>query len=123
VGLALFWPLSRLSFAMQAIALVVVFFAGVAASTDLARRLGAHDPGMVVVDEIAGMWASLMLLPWSAGTAVAGFLLFRVMDVVKPYPARSLESLPRGWGIMADDLMAGLYANLTLRILHTAWTP
>jgi phosphatidylglycerophosphatase A len=123
VGLALFWPLSRLSFAIQAIALVVVFFAGVAASTDLARRLGAHDPGMVVVDEIAGMWASLMLLPWSAGTAVAGFLLFRVMDVVKPYPARSLESLPRGWGIMADDLMAGLYANLTLRILHTAWTP
>lgn len=123
VGLALFWPLSRLPGEAQAVALAAVFFAGVAASTDLARRLGAHDPGLVVVDEVAGMWASLLLVPWSAGSAIVGFLLFRVMDVVKPYPARALESLPRGWGIMADDLMAGLYANLTLRILQTAWAP
>jgi len=123
VGLALFWPLSRLSGEAQAAALAVVFFGGVAASTDLARRMGAHDPGQVVVDEVAGMWASLLLVPWSASSAIIGFVLFRVMDVVKPYPARSLESLPRGWGIMADDMMAGLYANLTLRLIRAAWAP
>jgi len=122
VGLGWFWPLSRLSGGAQAAALVVVFFVGVAASTDLARRMGAHDPGRAVVDEVAGMWASLLLVPWSASGAIIGFVLFRVMDVVKPYPARSLESLPRGWGIMADDMMAGLYANLTLRLIQSAWT-
>jgi phosphatidylglycerophosphatase A len=123
VGLALFWPLSRLSVAAQAAALAVVFFGGVAASTDLARRMGVHDPGRVVVDEVAGMWASLLLVPWSVSSAIIGFVLFRVMDVVKPYPARALESLPRGWGIMADDMMAGLYANLTLRVIQAAWAP
>jgi len=121
VGLALFWPLSRLSAAVQVTALVAVSFIGVAAATDLAQRLGLHDPGLVVVDEVAGIWASLLFVPWSAATAAVGFLLFRVMDVVKPYPARQLESLPRGWGIMADDLMAGLYANLTLRLIRMAW--
>jgi phosphatidylglycerophosphatase A len=121
VGLALFWLLSGTAAGVQAASLAVVFFVGVAASTDVARRLGAHDPGRVVVDEVAGVWATLLFLPWSAATAVLGFVLFRVMDVVKPYPARELESLPRGWGIMADDIMAGVYANLTLRLIRLAW--
>ncbi len=55
------------------------------------------------------------------GTAVAAFFLFRVMDVLKPWPARDLEHLPGGWGIMADDLMAGVYANLLLRAALTVW--
>jgi phosphatidylglycerophosphatase A len=77
----------------------------------------------VVWDEVVGMWATLALLPLTPVTAVAGFLLFRVMDIVKPYPARDLEKLPDGWGIMADDLMAGVYANLLLRIGLVAWGP
>jgi phosphatidylglycerophosphatase A len=62
------------------------------------------------------MWVSLILLPLTPATAACGFVLFRIMDVVKPYPARQLEGLPGGWGIMADDVMAGIYANLCLRV-------
>jgi phosphatidylglycerophosphatase A len=83
--------------------------------------VGRKDPGIVVIDEVVGMWVSLLLLPFTPGTALAGFLLFRVMDVIKPWPARDLEHLPEGWGIMTDDVMAGLYANLLLRVGLVVW--
>jgi len=116
VGLLLFWPLARLPLAAQLAATVVVFVAGVAAASHLARRLGIEDPGVVVIDEVVGMWVTLLFLPLTALTAAVGFLAFRAMDVFKPYPARQLEHLHGGWGIMADDLMAGVYANLLVRI-------
>jgi len=75
------------------------------------------------VDEVVGMWASLLFLPFTVGTAALGFVLFRILDVVKPYPARQLEDLPGGWGIMSDDLMAGVYANLALRVALLVWPP
>jgi phosphatidylglycerophosphatase A len=99
---------------VQVLVTVAVFFAGVAASKRLAQRLGRKDPGAAVIDEVVGMWLSLLFLPFTPATAVAGFLLFRVLDVFKPYPARQLEGLPGGWGIMTDDVMAGIYANLLL---------
>jgi phosphatidylglycerophosphatase A len=116
VGLLLFWPLHHLPLGAQLAAVAALYFAGVAASTRVARGLGVEDPGLVVVDEVVGMWTSLLLLPFTPWTAAAGFVLFRVMDVFKPYPARQFESLPGGWGIMTDDLMAGIYANLLLRV-------
>ncbi len=116
VGLLLFWPLHRLPIGGQVAAVAALFFVGVVASTRVARGLGIEDPGMVVVDEVVGMWTSLLLLPFNPWTAGAGFVLFRIMDVFKPYPARQFESLPGGWGIMTDDLMAGVYANLLLRV-------
>jgi phosphatidylglycerophosphatase A len=100
--------------AFQVAITVIVFFASVAASTRLARSLGKKDPGVVVVDEVVGQWISLLFLPFTPAVAVAGFVLFRVLDVFKPWPARQLESLPDGWGIMSDDVMAGIYANLLL---------
>jgi phosphatidylglycerophosphatase A len=115
VGLALFWPLQMTAPSVQAVATIAVYFAGVAASARLAQRLGRKDPGAAVVDEIVGMWLSLLFLPFTPATAIAGFVLFRVLDVFKPWPARQLESLPGGWGIMTDDVMAGIYANLLLR--------
>jgi len=121
VGLVLFWPLSRLGLGLQLAATVVVTLVGVAAADAVARRVGKKDPGIVVVDEIAGMWVSLLLLPMTPATAVLAFLLFRVMDILKPFPARDLESLPGGIGIMADDLAAGLYANLLLRLVLLVW--
>jgi phosphatidylglycerophosphatase A len=99
----------------QVLATVVVYFAGVAASTRLATRLGRKDPGAAVVDEVVGMWLALLFLPFTPATALAAFLLFRVLDVFKPWPARQFEALPGGWGIMTDDVMAGVYANLLLR--------
>ena len=87
------------------------------AASGAAAHWGLRDPGAVVVDEVAGQMVALALLPLSPATMAAGFLLFRLFDIVKPFPARRLESLPGGFGIMADDLAAGLYANGALRLL------
>jgi phosphatidylglycerophosphatase A len=115
VGLLLYWPLHFASPAVQVAAVAVLFAIGVVASTRVARGVGIEDPGIVVVDEVVGMWTSLLMLPLTPATAAAGFVLFRILDVFKPYPARQLESLPGGWGIMSDDVMAGIYANLLIR--------
>jgi phosphatidylglycerophosphatase A len=121
VGLLLFWPLASLPVLWQVVACVAVFLLGAYASTLLARELGRKDPGQAVVDEIVGMWITLVGLPFGLGTALSGFVLFRVMDVVKPWPARALEGLPDGWGIMADDVAAGVYAHLALRVILLVW--
>jgi phosphatidylglycerophosphatase A len=116
VGLLTFWPLHWLPGAWQLAATSALLVAGVLASSRVSLRVGAHDPRVVVVDEILGMWVTLLFIPFTPAAALLGLLAFRVLDVVKPYPARQLEALPRGLGIMADDLMAGVYANLLLRI-------
>lgn len=121
VGLVLYWALTSAPVPWTLGLLAALFVAGVAASTVIARRLGIEDPGVVVVDEVVGMWISLLFLPFTWKTVVLAFLLFRVMDIVKPYPARQLEGLPGGWGIMLDDVMAGIYANLALRIVLLVW--
>jgi phosphatidylglycerophosphatase A len=124
VGLLLYWPLTAAPLVARVSAVVLVFFLGVWGATLVARHEGREDPGLAVVDEIVGMWISLLWLPWSLKTVVAAFFLFRLMDVVKPFPARRLEDLPRGWGIMADDVMAGIYANVVLQVmLRVGWLP
>lgn len=123
LGLLLYLPLAAAPAALQVAAVVALFLAGVAAGHHVARRSGIEDPSIVVVDEVVGMWITLLFLPFTPFTAAAGFLLFRVMDVVKPWPARQLEHLHGGWGIMADDVMAAIYANLVLRVLLLALPP
>jgi phosphatidylglycerophosphatase A len=114
VGLAFFWPLHFAPAWAQVAATVILYFVSVLASGRLAARLGRKDPGVVVVDEVVGMWVTLLFVPFTPAAAAAGFLLFRALDVFKPWPARQFESLPGGWGIMTDDVMAGIYANLLL---------
>jgi phosphatidylglycerophosphatase A len=121
VGLLLFIPLAWASRSAQIGICVAVFFVGVYAAGHVARRVGLEDPGIVVVDEVLGMWLSVLGLPLTPVVAILGFLLFRILDIVKPYPAASLEHLPGGWGIMADDVAAGLYANLLLRVFLLIW--
>jgi phosphatidylglycerophosphatase A len=70
---------------------------------------------------VVGQWVTLVALPFTPVIAFLGFLLFRAMDVVKPWPARDLEHLPGGWGIMADDVAAGVYAQLALRVGLLVW--
>jgi phosphatidylglycerophosphatase A len=85
------------------------------AAGETARRTGIEDPQFVVVDEVVGQWLALAgarVLNWK--TWLAAFVLFRLFDIWKPFPVRQLESLPGGVGIVADDLMAGLYAALVL---------
>jgi phosphatidylglycerophosphatase A len=106
----------------HAAALVAIAIAGVPICTLAVRQLGGpHDPGCIVFDEIVGMAATLFLFDAThVMTVVAAFVLFRVFDILKPTPAREVEALPHGWGIMADDLVAAVYANLSLRLL--AWS-
>ena len=98
-------------------AIVAVFAIGVWSASGTEAALGRKDPGIVVIDEVLGMLITLALLPVSIPGVIAGFLLFRVFDVIKPYPAAQLEHLHGGLGIMADDAVAGLYSYLVLRLL------
>ena len=83
-----------------------------------ARTLGQADPGCIVIDEIAGIVITLMGLPFNPTTAVVGFILFRILDILKPFPIRVLDKrLPGGLGIVADDVVAGIFSNAILRIL------
>jgi phosphatidylglycerophosphatase A len=95
--------------------IAVLFAAGVWAGTTAERYFGGIDPGPIVMDEVVGMLITLALIPVGLSGAIAGFVLFRIFDVVKPFPARHLESLHGGLGVMADDAMAAVYANLALR--------
>jgi len=105
-------------------AIVAVFAIGIWAATGTEVALGRKDPGVVVIDEVLGMLITLALLPVSIAGVVLGFLLFRALDVIKPYPAAQFEHLHGGLGIMADDAVAGLYSHLLLRLcvwLVPAW--
>jgi len=81
------------------------------------KHFGGVDPAPVVLDEVAGMLITLALLPVTITGAIVGFLVFRVYDVIKPWPANRFEALPGGLGVMADDAMAAVYGNVTMRIL------
>ena len=99
-----------------AIALAVaVTLIGIPASTLVARGSGTKDPQFVVIDEVAGQLVALVAVPLAWKSFLAGFILFRVFDIVKPPPVRQLEALPEGAGIVLDDIAAGLYA---LGIVH-----
>jgi phosphatidylglycerophosphatase A len=116
VGLLL-WFLLPASAWVQALAIVLVVVAGTWSADVAERHFGRQDPGQVVIDEVAGMLITLFLNPAGWFSAATGFLLFRAADIVKPFPARRFERLPGGLGIMADDVMAGIYANLALRAI------
>jgi phosphatidylglycerophosphatase A len=90
--------------------LIVVTAVGTWAADEAERSLGGKDPGAIVVDEVAGMMLSVLTVPLSPAALAAGFLLFRVFDVVKPFPADVSQRLRGGLGVMVDDLIAGLYA-------------
>jgi len=93
-----------------------VFLAGIKASQSMENFYG-HDPSEVTIDEVLGMWMSLWLLPKSIAIAVTGFILFRIFDVVKPFPAKKFDALKGGAGIMLDDLIAAAYTNIILHAL------
>jgi phosphatidylglycerophosphatase A len=97
--------------------IVALFAAGVWSGTEAEHHFGGVDPGAIVLDEVVGMLITLALLPVNATGAIVGFLLFRVLDVFKPWPSGRFERLPGGLGVMADDGMAALYGNLLMRVV------
>ena len=118
VGLALFalirWS-GSIAIELGIIALLLVL--GVWSGNLAERHFGRVDPGPVILDEVAGMLITLALIPVNLSGAIVAFLIFRLLDVVKPWPANRLEALPGGLGMMADDAMAAVYGNVAMRLL------
>lgn len=94
---------------------------GIPAATTIARESGRKDPQNVVIDEVAGQWLTLAAAAPDWKHALAGLVLFRLFDITKPWPARQLEHLREGWGIMLDDLAAGVYGALVLLVMRHWW--
>ena len=132
-----FAVLGHLDVSGAAIAAVMAAFvvagsvACVACVPAVAALAGKTDPGEVVVDEVAGQALVFLVIPWLLPADVSlkqcclvaalGFLLFRVFDITKPWPIRKLESLPDGWGVLADDLLAGVFAAVVLAVVVKLW--
>ncbi len=124
VGVAIVVGLGRLplrgiaSIAVLAAASLVLFAAGVWAAGEAEEFFGRTDPGKVVMDEVVGQMLTFLLIPHATWKwLIGGFLLFRAFDIVKPFPARQAERIPRGWGIMVDDVIAGLYSLAVLAVI------
>ena len=122
VGLVLLAGTSRIVLASAIVVIVVVTLFGIWAASKTEKLLGRKDPGKVVVDEVAGQMIALLpvsfVFAWPLnGWVIVSFILFRFFDIVKPYPARRLEGLHGGLGIMADDLIAGVYAAVITALL------
>jgi phosphatidylglycerophosphatase A len=121
VGVALFTLLAPAGPAAIAAAILVLFPVGVWAAGVCGERYGHHDHGRIVIDEVVGQLVTLATFPASPGWLLAGFLLFRLADIVKPPPARRIDRTWRtAWGVMTDDLVAGVYANLALQAARVA---
>ena len=119
VGVALYFLIGHWSLQAQIVAALVLSAIGVWASSVASRHFDRSDPSQVVIDEVAGQVVTLVGLGTSWTTMLLGFLIFRALDIIKPWPANQLERLHGGRGIMADDLMAALYGQALLRgIIH-----
>lgn len=103
---------------VMGVTIVVSIILGFLTAGRAERLFGGKDPGEIIIDEFAGMLISLYSLPASTGYVVSAFLLFRFFDIIKPRPIAKLERLKGSLGIMADDLVAGVYANLILQAVH-----
>lgn len=124
-GVPLAWGIAQIpqagpipAWVLQVLAIVAINLAGVPVCTVVSQRFGLKDPGSVTLDEITSLPIVYFLVPQALmnhpGLLAAGFVLHRFFDIVKPPPARQLEKLPQGWGIMADDWAAGVYGCLCL---------
>ena len=106
--------------ALELAVIILLFAVGVWSANAAERHFGGVDPAPVILDEVVGMLITLAFLPVTITGAIVGFLLFRLFDVVKPWPANRLEAVHGGLGVMADDAMAGVYGNVAMRLLVVA---
>lgn len=112
------------SYWLDGLTLFAAFLAtaiGIPAATIVAQESGREDPGHVVIDEVAGQWLTLAVCRADWPHALLAFALFRLFDITKPWPIRKLEALPGGWGIMLDDLGAGLFGAIVLLVIQHWW--
>ncbi|MBI2877865.1 MAG: phosphatidylglycerophosphatase A [Candidatus Tectomicrobia bacterium] len=118
-GVGLAWELQGISVPGYLLGALVLLGVGIGAAGKAERLKGQKDPSCVVIDEVVGFWFAAFLVPAGIASYALVFLLFRVLDIWKPVPR--LELLPGGWGIMLDDVLAGILANLSFHSLRSLW--
>ena len=120
LGLAVFFVLKNTGIPLVVMSVCFSILA-IWSSEVVSRELGVKDPSIVIIDEVCGMLVTFILVDLSLAALVIGFVLFRLFDILKPFPVRQLEGLKGGFGIVLDDVMAGIYANVLLRaFIHYA---
>jgi phosphatidylglycerophosphatase A len=119
LGVAGYYALAKLGLLPAGLAAAAFIFPAVWIAGRAESLLGQKDDRRIVVDEVAGVMVALAGLPPDALNLAAGFILFRALDVIKPFPARLIEArMPGGWGVVLDDAIAGVYSNLCLRVMR-----
>jgi phosphatidylglycerophosphatase A len=115
IGLAVFYVVRHQRSTTVEVGVIVALAAvGLWSATEAEHHFGGIDPGPVVIDEVIGMLITLAFIPVNIAGAIVAFFIFRFLDVVKPWPARRLERLPGGFGVVLDDMMAGVYGNIVM---------
>jgi len=122
VAIVVLWFLPAFSWGTLLTASIVIYIIGVWAATQ-AEKVWGHDAGRINWDEVAGQMVAVIALPKSLLIYLLAFIAFRVFDIIKPMPVNKAENLPRGWGVMTDDIIAGIYANLVLQIIVRFFFP
>jgi phosphatidylglycerophosphatase A len=118
IGLPVCFLLSRLNLLQSVIFILVFILFAIGIASAAEKILKQKDPGQIVIDEIAGLMVTFAGLPFNLKTALAGFIIFRVFDILKPFPIRILERrVGGGTGVVLDDVLAGVYGNLILRLV------
>jgi phosphatidylglycerophosphatase A len=117
-AIPLFWALRQLPLAGYLTGTLVLFLLAVPAATRAGRYWKVADASPIVIDEVVGYLVAMAFFPWSWGTALAGFLLFRAFDVMKPWPCSALDRMKTGLGVVLDDVAAGVYAGLALAFVQ-----
>lgn len=119
-AIPLYWALSWLTWPAYLVATLALIVAGAYAAQRAGRYWGVADASPIVVDEVAGYLVTMALVPFSWPAALAGFLLFRIFDVLKPWPASALDRVKNGVGVVMDDVAAGVFAWAALQFVHVA---
>lgn len=121
-GVLLFYLSRNLPWQLTAGAILLFILLSVYCAKQAEEIFGGHDSSRIVIDEIAGYLTAVIAIPFSLKTMVLAFLLFRLFDIVKPYPIRLIDRRwGGGWGVVMDDILAGVFSNLCLRLIMWVW--
>lgn len=116
-AILLFFFLTFVSFPIYIVFLLILTAFSIFMASLAVKIYNSKDPGQIVIDEVCGYLFTMVLIPFSWGYVITGFLLFRILDILKPYPIRNIEKLRDGYGIVLDDVLAGIYANILMQII------
>jgi len=118
-AILLWWVLLKdLNTFIFGVVIIIFLLIGIVVSNIIIDQSGDHDPSHIIIDELVGQWLALFLLPEGFFNIAISFILFRFFDIIKPWPIRLIEKLPKGLGVMSDDLTAGLITLVLIQVIN-----